>query len=258
MTVHYDLRESVAWIRLDRPEALNALDFDTLYALKSAFERAESDPTVRVVVLTGTGRAFCAGGDINLLLAEVHGAADSPSYIDAITRMFTALRALGKPLVGCVNGLAVGGGLELVLHCDLVVASDTAKLGDGHSNFAIFPGAGSSAILPRLLPLHQAKDLLFTGRLLPAAEWHRLGIVNRLVPPVQIESAAQELADELAARSPVLMRRLKAVVNTTTDVPLADALREELRQLRAQMATDDMREGTSAFVEKRTPHYTGT
>lgn len=258
MTVHYELRGPVAWIRIDRPDALNALDFETLHALESAFLRAESETAIRVVVLTGTGRAFCAGGDIHLLVAEMEHTGEGPSYIDAITAAFTALRALGKPVIGCINGLAVGGGLELMLHCDLVIAADSARLGDGHANFGIFPGAGSSALLPRLLPLNQAKDLLFSGRLLKAAEWHQMGIVNQLVPLEQLESAAQKLADEMAAKSPVLMRRLKSLVNTTTDMPLSAALREELRQLRLQMTTDDMREGTSAFVAKRNPNYTGT
>lgn len=258
MTVHYKLRGAVAWIRLDRPEALNALDFDTLQALGLAFERAESEAGARVVVLTGTGRAFCAGGDIHQLLQEVKGVADAPSYLDAITAAFTAVRALGKPLIGCINGLTVGGGLELALHCDLLVASDCARLGDGHANFGIFPGAGSAAMLPRRLPLNQAKDLLFSGRLLSAAEWQRLGIVNSTFPLERLESEAQALAERLVAKSPVLLRRLKAFANTTTDMPLAEALQEELRQLRAQMNTNDMREGTSAFVEKRTPNYTGT
>ncbi|MBH1963104.1 MAG: enoyl-CoA hydratase/isomerase family protein [Comamonadaceae bacterium] len=258
MTVHYQLRGPVAWIRIDRPEALNALDIDTLQALESAFLGAEIDPAARVVVLTGTGRAFSAGGDIHQLLREMDGAIDAPSYIDSVSRAFTAVRALGKPLIGCVNGLAVGGGLELALHCDLVVASECARLGDGHSNFGIFPGGGSSAMLPRRMSLNQAKDLLFSGRLLSAYEWQQMGIVNRLVPLEKLESQTQALADELATRSPVLLRRLKASANTTNDMPLHAALQEELQQLRAQMTTNDMREGTSAFVEKRVPHYTGT
>lgn len=257
MTVHYSLRGAVAWIRIDRPEALNALDFDTLQALESAFTRAELDTAVRVVVLTGTGRAFSAGGDIHQLLANIEGAKDSPDYLSAVTATFTAVRALGKPLIGCINGLAVGGGLELALHCDLLVASDAARLGDGHANFAIFPGGGSAALLPRRLPLNQAKDLLFSGRLLTAAEWHQLGIVNRLVPPAELDSEAQQMADELATKSPVLLRRLKSFANTTTDMSLPAALQDEFRQLREHMTTNDMREGTSAFVEKRKPHYAG-
>lgn len=258
MTVHYRHRDQAAWIVLDRPEALNALDFDTLHALEGAFARAEHDPAVRVVVLTGRGRAFCAGGDIHQLRAEIEAPGHGRSYIEAVTLAFAAVRALGKPLVGCINGLAVGGGLELLLHCDLVVAADDARIGDGHVNFAIFPGGGSSALLPRRLPLNLAKRFLFTGDLWSAAECHRLGLVNEVVPPQALEETAQHLANQLAAKSPRLLRRLKALIDNTAEKSLATAFADELQELRDHMTSNDMREGTSAFVEKRTPHYTGT
>ncbi len=258
MPVHYANRGPAAWITLDRPEALNALDRDTLESLAQAAARAEADPSARALVITGTGRAFCAGGDIRQLLEEIEAKGSArDGYIDAVTRCFEVLRGLGKPLIGCANGLAVGGGLELLLCCDLVVAADTASIGDGHANFGIFPGGGSSALLPRRLPLNQAKQLLFTGCLWPAAEWQRLGLVNAVVTPAELEAVTQSLAEELAAKSPVLLARLKAVANTTAEKSLPDALREELHELRSQMRTADMREGTSAFLQKRVPRYTG-
>lgn len=258
MTVHYRLREQAAWIILDRPDALNALDFSTLHALEEAFVRAERDPEARVVVLTGRGRAFCAGGDIHQLLAEIEAPGHGHSYIDAVTRAFNAVRALGKPLVGCINGLAVGGGLELLLHCDLVVAADNARIGDGHANFAIFPGGGSSALLPRRLPVNLAKRFLFTGDLWSAAECHRLGLVNEVTAPADLEDKAQALANQLAAKSPRLLRRLKALIDSTGEKSLATAFADELQELREHMMSNDMREGTAAFVEKRIPRYTGT
>lgn len=262
MSLDYHVEGPAAWLRLDRPEALNALDRTTLEALAAAMTRAQGDAAVRVVVLTGTGRAFCAGGDIKALLHDVAAGgsasgAGEEDYIDVVARCFRAVRALRKPLIGCVNGVAVGGGLELLLCCDLVVAASTALIGDGHANFGIFPGGGSAVLLPRRLPLNVAKQLLFSGELLPAAQWQAWGLVNQVVEPAQLQAATQALAESLARKSPLLLERLKRVADGSADKHLADALREELFELRAHMRSQDMREGTSAFVEKREPHYTG-
>lgn len=262
MSLEYRVEGATAWLRLNRPEALNALDRATLEALADAVARAQGDDGVRVVVLTGTGRAFCAGGDIKALLHDVAagssaGGAGEEDYIDVVARSFRAVRALRKPLIGCVNGVAVGGGLELLLCCDLVVAAASAHIGDGHANFGIFPGGGSAALLPRRLPLNVAKRLLFSGELLPAAQWQVWGIVNQVVEPDQLEAATQALAGSLARKSPLLLERMKRVADGSADKSLADALREELFELRAHMRSHDMREGTTAFVEKRDPSYTG-
>ncbi|HNE70873.1 MAG TPA: enoyl-CoA hydratase/isomerase family protein [Giesbergeria sp.] len=258
MTVHYMNRGPAAWIVLDRPEALNALDFGMLEELAQAMQRADADPDARVVVLTGQGRAFCAGGDIAQLRADMEAAPGQPSrYVDAVERGFDAVRALSKPLVGCVNGVAVGGGLELLLCCDLVIAARTARIGDGHANYGIFPGGGSSALLPRALPINLARHLLFTGALWPAARWHELGLVNQLADLTALEQETQTLAEDLARKSPRLLARLKQTINTCLDKPLAQALRDELGELRSHMQSADMREGTSAFLEKRTPLYSG-
>lgn len=258
MSVTYTQEGPAAWITLDRPEALNALDFAMLDELAQVLARADADPAVRVVVLTGRGRAFCAGGDIAQLRTDMEGPPDGPTpYVDAVERGFKAVRALGKPLIGCVNGLAVGGGLELLLCCDLVVAADTARIGDGHANFGIFPGGGSSALLPRVLPMNQARELLLTGELWPAARWHALGLVNVLVPAESLRAETLRLADTLARKSPALLARLKRAVNTTRDRPLPAALDDELANLRSHMRSADMREGTAAFLEKRAPSYTG-
>ncbi len=262
MSVDYRVQGQAAWLRLNRPEALNALDRPTLEALAAAVGQAQADDGVRVVVLTGTGRAFCAGGDIHALQRDVAaGAGGTPcgdaDYIDVVTRTFTAVRGLRKPLIGAVNGVAVAGGLELLLCCDLVVAADNARLGDGHANFGIFPGGGGAALLPRRLPLNVAKQLLFSGDLFPAAQWKQWGLVNELVHADELAPRAQALADALATKSPILLERLKRVANASADKAEADALREELFELRAHMRTQDMREGTTAFIEKRTPRYAG-
>ena len=262
MSVDYRVHGQAAWLQLNRPEALNALDRRTLEALAAGIGRAQADEQVRVLVLTGTGRAFCAGGDIKALLHDVAAggsaaAAGEEDYIVVVARCFAAVRALRKPLIGAVNGVTAGGGLELLLCCDLVLAAEDALLGDGHANFGIFPGGGSAALLPRRLPLNVAKQLLFSGELLPAARWQAWGLVNALVPPEALQTRAQALADALSRKSPVLLERLKRVADASADKSLADALRQELFELRAHMRTQDMREGTTAFVEKRQPHYIG-
>lgn len=258
MSVVYTQEDATAWLTLDRPEALNALDFAMLEELAQALARAQADPAVRVAVLTGRGRAFCAGGDIAQLRTDMEGPPGSPTpYLDAVERGFQAVRAFAKPLIGSVNGVAVGGGLELLLCCDLVVAAETARIGDGHANYGIFPGGGSSAVLPRVLPMNQARELLFTGELWPAARWQALGLVNLVVPPEALEAETRRLAQAIARKSPALLARLKQAVNTTRDRPLPQALADELATLRVHLHSADMREGTAAFLEKRDPSYTG-
>jgi len=261
MSVSYSQEGMVVWLRLNRPAALNALSREMLRELKAGVAAAQADPGVRVVVLTGSGQAFCAGGDIKELLADVarpQGAGDdAPDYLDIVTEAFTALRGLTKPLIACVNGVAMGGGLELMLCSDLVVAADSARIGDGHANFCIFPGGGSAALLPRFLPPSLAKWLLFTGETLPAAEWKHYGLVNEVVPAELLEAAASRLAGQLAQKSPVLLERLKRLSNHSADMTMAEALQSELGELRAHTHSRDMYEGLTAFVEKRAPQYTG-
>lgn len=256
MAVHYSLNGRVAWIRLDKPQTLNALDSGMLDALGQAMDRAEADTRARVVVLTGQGRAFCAGGDIGELRADIEGLPRQPCrYIDAVKAGFEAVRRLRKPLIGAVNGVAVGGGLELLLCCDLVVAAKSARIGDGHANFGIFPGGGSSVLLSRVLPANLARQLLYTGVLWPAPRWHELGFVNQLVEEAELDAVAQALAEELAAKSPLLLKRLKQMIHTAADRPVPEALELELSHLRRHMHSADMLEGTTAFVEKRQPVY---
>lgn len=269
--VDYAVVDRVARLRLNRPSTLNALSRQMLDELADRLEAARLDDAVRVVVLTGSGRAFSAGGDIKALSGELNGdpdgepGGDAPSrgdaadgdYLDRVFRTFGMLRRMSKPVIASVNGVAVGGGLEMILCADLVVAAEGVRIGDGHSNFGIFPGGGSSVGLPRRIPLNLAKQLLFTGKLLDAAEWKTLGIVNEIVAPEALAGRAQALAVELAQRSPLLLARMKRVANEACDKSLDDALRHEMLELRDHMRSYDMREGTAAFVEKRQPRFIG-
>lgn len=256
MTARYEVRGGTAWVTLSRPEAMNALNRETLDALLRAVEAARGDPAVRVLVLTGEGRAFCAGADLKALSAQ-----DVPpggeDFIDHAVRAFSALRAFPKPAIAAVNGLAMAGGLELVMCCDLAVAADTAKVGDAHANFGVFPGAGGAAVLPRRLPLAVAKYLLFTGDTLSAAELERHGLVNEVVPAAELQARVQALADRIAAKSPLGLARMKRVADRSVGGSLEDALRHELLEFRAHERSQDMREGLAAFAEKRTPKFEG-
>lgn len=244
------------WITLSRPDQMNALSLRLLDELGDALAAATADEGVRVVAITGAGRAFCAGAD----LKEVAGAAPpagEPDLLDRVQRVFGAIRSGPKPVVAAVNGLALAGGLELVMACDVVFAGESAHLGDAHSNFGVFPGAGGAAVLPRRIGLVRAKYLLFSGASVPARQMMDWGLVNEVVADGELREAVQRFADQLSHKSPAVLRRMKAVANRASDVDEAAALAEEMVNLRAHMRSWDMREGLAAFAEKRKPQFRG-
>ncbi|QUN32767.1 enoyl-CoA hydratase/isomerase family protein (plasmid) [Cupriavidus sp. KK10] len=251
----HELRGTVGWLTLDRPAAMNSLSCELMRGLDAQLRQWRDDPAVRVVVLTGSGRAFCAGADLKEVSAPA--AAGEADFIDVATGFFATLRAFPKPVIAAVNGLAVAGGLELVLACDLVVAAESARLGDAHANFGVFPGAGGAAVLPRKLPVNVARFLLFTGRTFTAAQMERHGLVNEVVPDSELAAHAQALAEELATRSPLVLARMKQVAAEAADKPVADALRHELLAFRTHQRSYDMQEGLRAFAEKRAPGFKG-
>ncbi|GLC93846.1 enoyl-CoA hydratase [Cupriavidus sp. TA19] len=255
MSLLHELRGAVGWLTLDRPAAMNSLSRELMLGLDTQLRRWADDPAVRVVVLAANGRAFCAGADLKEVSAPV--AAGEPDFIDVATAFFATLRAFPKPVLAAVNGLAVAGGLELVLACDLVVAAESARLGDAHANFGVFPGAGGAAVLPRKVPVNVARYLLFTGRTFTAAQMERHGLVNEVVPDGELAGHAQALAEELAARSPLVLSRMKRVAAQATDKTVSDALRDELLAFRDHQRSYDMQEGLRAFAEKRAPVFKG-
>jgi enoyl-CoA hydratase/carnithine racemase len=250
---------AVAWLRLNRPGAMNALDAATLHSLDRHLTRLGAEPATRVVVLTGTGRAFCAGADLKAV-ADSGGGVQPDTVIDFVRhigRVVTKLATFPKPVIAAVNGLALAGGLELLLACDLVVASDQARIGDAHANYALLPGAGGSARLPRLVGPRLAKQLLFTGASVPAADLVARGLVNEVVPADELQRRTTELARTIAEKSPLTLAHMKRLVADGLDQPLAGALRMELDTIEAYVASDDIREGLAAFRDKRTPVYQG-
>jgi enoyl-CoA hydratase/carnithine racemase len=255
MVVLSEIRGSVGWLTLNRPEAMNALNREMVVELGAQLERLQNNAAVRVVVLTAVGRAFCAGADLKSVTKPVEPGEED--MLDVAARVFGQLRHFPKPVIAAVNGLAIAGGMELVLACDLVLAADTAKLGDAHANFGVFPGAGGAAVMPRKLPPNVAKFLLFTGDTLSAADMKAFGLVNEVVAAEHLSDAAQKLAEKLAEKSPMVLRRMKYVANETCDKSLEDALRDELLELRNHLRSYDMQEGLRAFLEKRKPEFKG-
>jgi enoyl-CoA hydratase/carnithine racemase len=254
--LRYETRGAAAWITLDRPREMNAMGFRLLDELASAFALALADDAVRALVVTASGeKVFCAGADLKQVLEP--RPAGEPDFLDVAARTFDRLRKFPKPTIAAVNGLALAGGLELVLACDLVVAAETARFGDAHANFGVFPGAGGAAVLPKRIGATRAKYLLFTGEQLSAAEMMAAGLVNQVVPAAELAAAAEALAAKLAAKSPLVLRRMKEVADAALDQPRDAALAHERLALRDHLRSCDLQEGIAAFREKRAPRFAG-
>lgn len=257
----FERRAGVAWLTLNRPEAMNALSDLLCAELDDAITRAGGDREVRVLVLTGTGKAFCAGADLKGVFeggAVPAGEEDSlNAFLDKVAGVIDRLRNLPKPTIAALNGLTMAGGLELAMACDLIVAAQSARIGDAHANFGVFPGAGGAAVLPRRIGPTAAKYLLFTGDTLPASELVPLGLVNRVVPDASLDAEVDQLASRIASKSPLVLRRMKQAVDDGLAQSQSTALRLERLVLDAHRHSRDIREGLAAFVEKRKPEFKG-
>jgi len=257
-SIVYEQRGAGAWITLNRPDALNALSFGLMREFGDALAHARSDDAVRALVITGTGRAFCAGADLKEVAEmQAHAKPGDPDFLDVVWTVFGELRAFPKPVVAAVNGLALAGGMELVMACDVVFAAESARLGDAHSNFGVFPGAGGAAVMPRRIGLNRAKYLLFSGDHLPARELMQMGLVNQVTPDAELVAAVDRFVEKLAHKSPAVLRRMKAVANRSIDQSQESALTDELLNLRDHSRSYDMQEGLAAFREKRKPAFKG-
>jgi len=247
--------DAVLWLKLNRPQALNSLTLSLVDALTAAIKDAENDPDVRVIVLTGEGRAFCAGADLK---DPARNRPESGAeFVKAIGALTELIEACPRPVIAAINGIAVAGGLELVLACDLIIAAESARLGDAHSNYALFPGAGATVRLPRKVGLNNAKLLMFTGDMHPATEWKALGLVNQVVADEDFIDAVSDLAKKLASKSPLVLARMKQALNDAMDQPLSIALRYERALSNLHHFSADRVEGLAAFKEKRAPKFLG-
>ena len=254
-SIIYKKADSVAWITLNRPEVLNAQSDELRAEVVQALEQASADDDVYVVVITGAGeKAFSAGADISQF--------PSRFPVDVIAakarrRPYETIREMPKPVIAAVNGLALGGGCELALACDLIVAARSAKFGQPEIRVGVIPGCGGTQILPRLIGEKRAKELIFTGRMMSADEALGLGIVNRVVPLEELREATEQLVRDLLRNSPVMLRMAKIAVNKSMETPLSVGMSYERDLFALCFGTDDQKEGASAFLEKRKPTYTG-
>ena len=254
--IRYETRAAGAWVTLERPRELNALTGSMLDEMAHAIDAAEADRNVSALVITGSGeKAFCVGADLTQVLASP--SAGEPDFLDRASRTIGRLRGCPKPTIAAVNGLALAGGLELILACDLVIAADRARLGDAHANFGVFPGGGGAALLPKRIGANRAKYLLFSGESVSAAEMMAMGLVNQVVPATELVGAVDALVAKLAQKSPLVLRRMKEVADAALDQPREAALRHELATLREHMRSHDFREGLAAFSDKRKPQFEG-
>jgi enoyl-CoA hydratase/carnithine racemase len=254
--VRVELAERVATVTLDRPEALNAISTELALELAAAVEPLGVDPEVRAVVLTGAGeRAFCVGAD----LKQRAGFDDHGWFVqrEAFRRGFAAVRRCPLPTVAAVAGFALGGGTELALACDLVVAAEDATFGLPEVRLGLVPAGGGTQLLARRVGRSAARDLVLTGRRVGAAEALALGLADRVVPPAGLRAAATALAAEIAANAPTAVRMAKWALEVGADLPLEAAMEVEDQAWRRAVLSEDRREGIAAWVEKREPHWPG-
>ncbi len=256
MPVRYEKDGRIATITIDRADAHNAIDPETNDGLTQAFAEFRDDPEAWIAILTGAGeRAFCAGADLKALipaLSEQARRGELTSFnFGGITRGYNTW----KPLIAAVNGVALAGGTELVLACDIRIASEQARFGQPEVRWAIIPGAGGTQRLPRAIGMSAAMEIILTGRQVDAQEALRLGLVHRVVPAADVMSEARKTAAALLVNGPLSLRAAKQAVVQGWDMPLEEALDLELKLFGEMLLTDDAVEGPKAFAEKRTPQY---
>jgi enoyl-CoA hydratase len=248
--------ESVAILTINRPKVLNALNTQTLDELRRAILALKYDDGVRVVILTGAGdKSFVAGADINELSEQTP--ISGREHALRGQHVFDLIEHMGKPVIAAINGYALGGGCELAMACTIRIAADTAKLGQPEINLGIIPGYGGSQRLPRLIGRGRALELLLTGDQISAAEAYRLGLVNRVVTGANLMGEARKLAQTLAAKAPIAVRYIIDAVNKGLQMPLPDAQVFEATLFGLVSTTEDMREGTKAFLDKRKAEFKG-
>jgi enoyl-CoA hydratase/carnithine racemase len=255
--VIFEILGPVARLTLNRPRAMNSLNGAIMATLEQRLVEIAADDALRVLVLTGAGAAFCAGADLKEVLAGQALPPGEADFLDRGNRVFGALRNFPKPVIAALNGVTMAGGLELAMCADIVVAAESATIADAHANFGVYPGAGGAAVLPRLVPLNMAMYLLFTGMSLSAAEMKSCGLVCEVHPDAQLGEATLALANRIACKSPVALRRMKEVARASADKTRDDALRHEQVMMREHMRSHDFHEGLTAFAQKRAPQFQG-
>lgn len=253
----FEVQDGVGVLTFNRPKALNALNNETLDELADVVGRVRSDDTIRVLVLTGAGdRAFVAGADItgfpamNCLQARL--------FAEKGQGIFFEIEQLPKPAIACVNGFALGGGCELAMSCDFIYASEKAKFGQPEVNLGLIPGFGGTQRLTRLIGRAKTKELCMTGEMIDAQQAKELGLAAKVFPADQLIDETMKVARALAAKSPGVLRSIKKVIDSGADIDLRNGCELEVEAFGICFASEDMREGVAAFIEKRKPEFKGS
>jgi len=248
-----EIHDRVALLRLNRPEAMNALNTPLMLELMDALEKLDADAAIGAFVITGDARAFAAGADIK----EMAESSSIELLLKGHISPFDRIRKISKPVIAAVSGWCLGGGNELALSCDMIVASETARFGQPEINLGVMPGAGGTQRLARAVGKALAMEMVLNNRTLTAEEALRHGLVNRVVPVERYLDVALELAAEIAARAPLALRLGKEAVNRAQETHLADGIAEERQAFYFLFASEDQKEGMRAFSEKRKPNWKG-
>lgn len=243
--------ENIAVITFNRPEAMNALNNQTRAEFRDAVADVAADDAVKVLILTGSGKAFVAGSDIKEFNKTTPYAAHN------ILRLGEMVEKLEKPVIAAVNGFCLGGGCEIAMGCDIIIASDKARFGQTEINIGIIPGGGGTQRLPRLIGACRAKELIYTGDIIRAEEADRLGLVNRVVPAEALMNTAKEMAKKIATKSAAALKLAKTAINRGMQTNLESGLRYEYELYSISLSLEDKAEGVNAFLEKRAPKFVG-
>src|SRR4051812_11455173 len=254
--IKFETRSKIAYVTINRPDKLNALNMATMEELRAAFTAIKDDAGVRVTILTGSGeKAFVAGADIGEL--SKHNTVSAKEYTHKGQSVLDLIEGLGKPTIACVNGFALGGGCELAMACTMRIASENAKLGQPEVKLGIMAGYGGTQRLPRLVGKGRAMQLLLTGEPISAAEAHRIGLVNEVVPQADLIKRAEEIAAKIIANAPLAIQYTMEAVNHGMELTLEEGLYLEATLFGVCCATEDKNEGTKAFLQKRAAQFSG-
>ncbi|MFC1857901.1 enoyl-CoA hydratase/isomerase family protein [Thermodesulfobacteriota bacterium] len=259
-TIRYEKTDSIATITLNRPDSMNTYNIEMLNELAAVLEIVTLDEEIRAVIITGEGRAFSAGADVKGvegLLGLQKEFPETQDMLKMIVRVAIAIRQVPKPVIAALNGVVAGGSANFVLACDLVIASEKARMAQNFINIGLVPDGGATYFLPAQIGYQRTAEILFTGKILTAQEAFDLGMYNRVVPPEEVMSAARELAEELAQKPTAAIAAGKAILNRETVPRLRLYLEDEARAQRCMVATHDAKEGITAFGEKRKPKFIG-
>jgi 2-(1,2-epoxy-1,2-dihydrophenyl)acetyl-CoA isomerase len=256
-TILLEKSEHIATLTLNRPDARNAIDLVMREEIVAALDEMEADESTRVLIVTGSGQHFCAGGDVKTMQAKRHTAAEGRARVELLNRMVLRLVNFPKPTLAMVDGFAVGAGFNLALACDLIVASDRARFGQLFSKIGLVPDGGGTYFLPRLVGPAKAKELVFTADIIDAEEALRLGLVNRVVPTGDLRQATLALAGRIAEGPPKVLALAKHLLNRSANVDLPGALELEAFAQSVALTGEDHQEGLRAFFEKRPPKFQG-